>query len=306
MILRITPATVVQPSRHWRRLALAATATCLLFAQAAGAAGADTPKRAPVPLRITGSLVQGGLVTGKTAPGAIVTLDGRSLRVDDTGTFIAGLAIDAKPSARLHVKLPSGAEITRALTIRARKFRVQRINNLPQGMVTPPPEAKPRIEAERSRLSALWGVDTPEPMFKSGFTWPARGPVSGVYGSRRILNGIPMQVHWGLDIAAPAGAPVSSPADGSVLLAEPDFYYTGGTILVDHGFGLISAFLHLSKIEVAVGQRVKQGDVIGRVGATGRATGPHLDWRMRWFDVFVDPQLLIEPRHVPAKKTKKK
>ena len=180
---------------------------------------------------------------------------------------------------------------------------MQRINNLPQAMVTPPPEVLPRIEAERARLAALWGVDTPEPLFKSGFAWPAKGPVSGVYGSRRILNGVPKQVHWGVDVAAPNGAPVVAPADGLVLLAEPDFYYTGGTILLDHGHGLISGFLHLSGLDVNVGQRVKQGDAIGRVGATGRATGPHLDWRVRWFDVFVDPELLIERgrRHHPPR-----
>jgi hypothetical protein len=254
-----------------------------------------TPPKPKVRLVLKGDLVQGGLVVGTTEPGASVTLDARQLRVADDGTFIAGFPRDAKATARLRVSVPDGRAATRTLTIRPRTFRVQRINNLPQAMVTPPPELLPRIQAEQQRLASLWGVDTPEPLFKSGFTWPTKGPVSGVYGSRRILNGVPKQVHWGMDIAAPEGAPVVAPADGIVLLAQPDFYYTGGTILLDHGFGLVSGFLHLSAVDATEGQRVKQGDPIGRVGATGRATGPHLDWRVRWFDVFVDPQLLIEP-----------
>ena len=281
--------------------ALLAAATVLAACTVALAAPQPT-RPAPVPLTITGHLVQGGHILGTTAPGATVTLDGRAVRVADDGTFIAGLAKEAKPSARVRVRLDDGRELTRTLTVRARSFRVQRINNLPQAMVTPPPEAQPRIQAEQARLAALWGTDTPEPLFKSGFGWPARGPISGVYGSRRILNGVPKQVHWGVDVAAPAGAPVVAPADGIVLLAERDFYYTGGTILLDHGFGLVSAFLHLSGLDVTVGQRVKRGDPIGRVGATGRATGPHLDWRVRWFDVFIDPQLLIEQPAAPAKR----
>jgi murein DD-endopeptidase MepM/ murein hydrolase activator NlpD len=254
-----------------------------------------SPQSPPSGLRITGDHVQGGLITGATLPGATVTLDGRPLRVAEDGTFVAGFARDAKPKARLEARLPDGRTETRDLTIARRTFRVQRINGLPDAMVTPPEELLPRIRAEQARIAAFRSVDTPEPLFASGFTWPTRGPVSGVYGSQRILNGVPKQVHWGVDVAAPEGTQVVAPADGVVLLAETGFYYTGGTILLDHGFGLVSAFLHLSGIDVQAGQRVKQGDPIGRVGATGRATGPHLDWRVRWFDTFVDPQLLAGP-----------
>ena len=279
---------------------------CLFVALAAFCLGVQSAyaqkPRPAVPLRLTGHLVQGGLLQGRTEPGALVWLDDRALRVSDEGAFIAGFGREAKSRAVLRVQLPDGRSTRRALTIRRRTFRVQRINNLPDTMVTPPPELLPRIRAEQTRLAALWGVDTPEPLFLSGFVWPARGPVSGVYGSQRVLNGIPRAVHWGVDVAAPHGAPVTSPADGIVLLAQPDFYYTGGTILVDHGFGLISAFLHLSALDVIVGQRVKQGDPIGKVGATGRATGPHLDWRVRWFDTFVDPQLLLEPPSAAPRK----
>jgi murein DD-endopeptidase MepM/ murein hydrolase activator NlpD len=237
--------------------------------------------------------VQGGLVIGTTRPGTTVTLDGRPLRVGEDGTFVFGLGRWAKARATLRLTLPDGREVTRVLQVRRRKFRVQRIDNLPQAMVTPPEELRTRILAEQSRLAALWGVDTPEPLFKSGFTWPARGVVTGVYGSQRILNGEPRQPHWGLDIAAPEGTPVVAPADGIVLAAERDFYYTGGTILLDHGFGIVSGFLHLSELSVTERQRVRQGEVIGKVGSTGRSTGPHLDWRVRWLEVFVDPRLLL-------------
>lgn len=258
------------------------------------AAASEGPRRA-ASLRLSGKLTQGGVVVGSTLPGAEVTLDGRPLRVGEDGTFVFGLGRDAKARAVLRVTLPGGRRLTRHLDVRTRRYRVQRINGLPQGMVTPPEELMPRILAERTRLAALWGVDTPEPLFRSGFVKPAHGPITGVYGSRRILNGVARDPHWGVDFAAPEGAPVVSPADGIVLLAQSDMYYTGGTVLVDHGFGLVSAFLHLSAIDVTVGQRLAQGDPLGRVGATGRATGPHLDWRVRWLDTFVDPLLLPPP-----------
>lgn len=259
-------------------------------------------------VRLRGPLVQGGLVVGTTRPGARVTLDGRELRVGEDGTFVFGLGREAKPRAVLKVVLENGREVTRVLQVRRRRFRTQRIDNLPQEMVTPPEELRTRILAEQTKLAALWGVDTPEALFRSGFAWPAKGVVTGVYGSQRILNGEPRQPHWGLDIAAPTGTPVRAPADGIVLLAVTGFYYTGGTILLDHGFGIVSAFLHLSGIDVEDGQRVKQGEVIGRIGSTGRSTGPHLDWRVRWLDVFVDPQLLLpapaaaKPKTPPARK----
>jgi hypothetical protein len=274
----------------------------VLVASVTKAAGEPRSPVAKAPatarLRVSGSLVQGGVLVGSTVPGAHVAVDGRVVRVGEDGTFIFGLGRDAGPRASLVVTLPDGHRLTRALTIRRRRYRVQRIDRLPQAMVTPPEEMMPRILAERTRLAALWGVDSDRPLFKSGFIRPAKGPVTGVYGSRRILNGEPRDPHWGVDFAAPEGAPVVAPADGIVLLAQPDMYYTGGTVLLDHGFGLISAFLHLSAIDVAVGQQLAQGDPIGRVGATGRATGPHLDWRVRWFETFVDP-LLLPPTAKP-------
>lgn len=137
--------------------------------------------------------------------------------------------------------------------------------------------------------------------FAQDFIWPAVGPISGVYGSRRILNGEPRRPHYGVDVAGPVGQPVYAPADGLVTLYVPDMYYSGGTMIIDHGYGISSTFLHLSKEHVEVGQRVKQGDLIAEIGATGRVTGPHLDWRMNWFEKRVDPQLLVPSQPEPAK-----
>lgn len=245
--------------------------------------------------RLEGNLVQGGLVIGRTDPGASVILDGRAVRVDADGVFVIGFHRDAPASADLTVTAPDGSVDRRSLAIAARAYDIQRIDGLQTRMVTPPPEVTERIRAENARIAALREVDRPEPLFRSGFVWPAIGRISGVYGSQRILNGEPRQPHYGVDIAAPVGTPVKAPADGLVVLAERYLYYTGGTVILDHGHGLSSAFLHLDSVTATVGDRLRQGDVLGALGATGRVTGPHLDWRMNWFDSRIDPQLLVPP-----------
>ena len=162
-------------------------------------------------------------------------------------------------------------------------------------MVTPPPELLARIREEGAIVRAARAFDTAETHLFAPFAWPARGPISGVYGSQRVLNGEPRQPHFGVDIAAPEGTPVRAPAGGEIRLAEVDLYYSGGTVILDHGHGLSSTFLHMSRVDVAVGQRVAQGEVIGAIGATGRVTGAHLDWRMNWFERRLDPALLVAP-----------
>ena len=162
----------------------------------------------------------------------------------------------------------------------------------PPKLVTPPDDVIARIRADAGAVRAARAIDTPEPMFLSGFTWPAKGRISGVYGSQRVLNGQPRQPHYGIDIAAPTGTPVVAPADGIVRLAK-DLYFSGLTLMLDHGHGVGSALLHLDRFDVSVGDRVRQGDFLGTVGATGRATGPHLDWRVHWFDRRIDAGLLV-------------
>lgn len=245
--------------------------------------------------RLDGNLTQGGLVIGRTDPGSTVVLDGRTVRVGPDGVFVLGFHRDAPATAELTVTAPDGKAERRILAIAPREFAIQRIDGLPPKMVTPPPEVLERIRRENAEIAALRKVDNPEPMFRTGFVWPATGRISGVYGSQRILNGEPKQPHYGVDIAAPVGTPIRAPADGVVVLAADDLYYTGGTVILDHGHGLSSAFLHMSAVTVKVGDRLRQGDMLGKLGATGRATGPHLDWRMNWFDSRIDPQLLVPP-----------
>lgn len=262
-------------------------AALLVLLSTLGSAAAET--------RLEGHVTQGGLVIGHAAPGATVMLDGRPVRVEPDGLFVIGFHRDAAPTAELLVTGPEGGRERRTLAVVPRSYDIQRIDGLPPRMVTPPPEVLERIRRENAQIAALREVDRPEALFRSGFAWPATGRISGVYGSQRILNGEAKQPHYGVDIAAPVGTPVRAPADGVVVLAEKDLYYTGGTVILDHGHGLSSAFLHMSEVTAQVGDRLRQGDVLGKLGATGRVTGPHLDWRMNWFDARIDPQLLVPP-----------
>ena len=246
-------------------------------------------------LELSGQATQGGLLLGVTEPRAQVSLDGRSVEVAADGRFVLGFGRDAKPEALLVIRHPDGSREERVLAIAQRSYQIQRIEGLPQALVAPPPEALARIKREAELVAAARARDLHEPLFESGFVWPAMGPISGIYGSQRILNGEPHAPHFGVDIAAPVGSPVAAPADGVVTLAEPDLYLTGGTLIIDHGLSLSSTFLHLSAIEVKVGDRVRQGAEVGRVGATGRATGPHLHWGMNWRDARLDPALLVPP-----------
>ncbi len=245
-------------------------------------------------LRLEGKLIQGGLVTGYTQPGARVVFDGRQVRVADDGVFLIGFGRDAKPESVLEITYPDGSRSTRRLEIARREYRIQRIDGLPPRKVTPKAEDLKRIREESALVKAARKRDDPRTDFRRGFIWPASGRISGVYGSQRILNGEPRRPHFGVDVAAPVGTPVVAPADGIVTLAHPDMFFSGGTLIIDHGHGLSSSFLHLSEVLVEVGQRVRQGELIARVGATGRVTGAHLDWRMNLFDARIDPQLLVE------------
>jgi len=247
-------------------------------------------------IRLEGSFVQGGLVRGAAPPATAITLDGRQLRLSPEGYFVFGFGRDAPPEAVLVIDYLGGKRETRSLAIAARYYRIQRIDGLPDKLVIPPPEILNRIRKEGAKVRQARAFDTADMDLFAPFVWPARGRISGVYGSQRILNGEPRQPHFGVDIAAPIGTPVRAPAGGEIRLAEPDLYYSGGTVILDHGHGLSSSFLHLSRVDVATGQQVAQGEMIGAIGATGRVTGAHLDWRMNWFDQRLDPALLVGPQ----------
>tara|TARA_R110001592_G_scaffold126337_1_gene337607 strand:+ start:42766 stop:43602 length:837 start_codon:yes stop_codon:yes gene_type:complete len=255
-------------------------------------------------LEFSGALEQGGFIWARVAPGSTVRLDGEALDVLPDGTTFAGFGRNAPTSAELVVSGPQPCRET--LQITSRKYNIQRVEGVPQETVTPPPERLARIRREatlvaNARAPSLQRPDLIEGVL-AGFVWPARGPISGVYGSQRFYNGEPRNPHYGVDVAAPKGTPVYAPAAGVVTLAEPDLYFSGGTVILDHGYRLSSTFLHMSEVSVAVGDELHAGDLIGAIGATGRATGPHLDWRMNWRDERIDPQLLAPPMPVAVPK----
>ncbi|RZO84140.1 MAG: M23 family metallopeptidase [Oceanococcus sp.] len=245
------------------------------------------------PVELRGPLMQGGLIIGQAPAGSQVRLDGQALRVSPQGNFVFGLGRDHPAQIELRVVLPDGAQWQRRLNIASRSYQVQRIDGLPPSKVSPDAEALKRIRAEGAQVAGARKTDAARVDFLQDFVWPSVGPISGVYGSQRILNGQPRRPHYGVDVAAPTGTPVVAPAAGVVTLAHPDMYYSGGTLIVDHGHGVSSSFLHLSRIDVEVGQRVEQGQKIAEIGATGRVTGAHLDWRMNWFKQRIDPALLV-------------
>ena len=249
--------------------------------------------------QLQGESVQGGLIFGQTEPGNAVLLDGMPIMVSEQGRFVVGFGRDQTGESALLVKAPDGADERIALQIKPRQFAIEQVDGLPPATVTPDPEAEQRIRDEAAMVAAARSRRDQRTDYASGFAWPASGRISGVYGSQRILNGQPRNPHFGLDIAAPGGSPVYAPAAGIVTLAHPDMYFSGGTLILDHGQGLSSTFLHLSKVHVTAGRSVEQGELIAEIGATGRASGPHLDWRMNWLDRRVDPQLLMDGIAMP-------
>ncbi|UHQ18488.1 M23 family metallopeptidase [Lysobacter sp. KIS68-7] len=238
---------------------------------------------------------QGALVIGTTQPGAHVEFAGRQVRVSPDGVFVVGIARDAPSPAVVVVD-----RVEHPILVQPRDWPVERVSGVPPETVRPPPEIAARIEREQAQVAAARTRDDARTDFAHAFLWPVEGRISGRFGNRRtyvLPDGTedPQTPHSGMDIAARAGTPVRAPAGGLVTFAAPDLYLTGGTLLIDHGHGVSSNFLHLSRIDVRVGDRVEQGQVIGAVGATGRASGPHLHWGMNWFDVRVDPLLVLPP-----------
>ena len=255
-----------------------------------------TPAAAETGVRLDGPRIQGGLLRGRVPPGSTVEFEGEPVRVSEGGWFLAGFGRDAPPEAELVVVFPDGRREQQILPVKRREYRIQRIDGLPPGKVTPRSEEDlARIRADVRMVKQARSVDDPRTDFLGGFRWPVKGRISGVYGSQRILNGEPRRPHFGIDIAAPTGTEVVAPADGVVTLLHPDMFFSGGTMIVDHGHGLSSSFLHLSRILVETGERVAQGQPIAEVGSTGRSTGPHLDWRINLFDRRLDPALLVGP-----------
>ena len=248
-------------------------------------------------LEVRGAWEQGGMVIGRVAPVAKVWLDKTPVAVGRDGHFVLGLDRDAPAQVEVTVADPLGQHRYR-FDVARRSYDVQRVDGVPERTVTPPAEVLARIRREQELVDRARAPVSARQDFLAGFARPLDGPITGVYGSARIYNGVPKNPHYGLDIAAAAGTLVRAPAAGVVRLAQPDLYFSGGTLIVDHGQGLTSTFIHLSALLVAEGDELTRGEPIARVGATGRATGPHLDWRMNWRHVRIDPALVL--RHFPA------
>jgi len=239
-------------------------------------------------LEINGEWRQGEMLTGQVEPGSAVEIEGRKARVGDDGLFVFGLDRDAPQQVTVTVTDPSGATESHQFDVAQREYNIQRIDN-------PPPEELARIRRESALTREARTASLERRDFLVDFQWPVTGPITGVYGSQRYYNGEPRRPHYGVDIAAPTGTTVMAPAGGVVTMAHDNMFFSGGTLIIDHGYGISSSFLHLSKILVEEGEEVEQGQPVAEVGATGRVTGAHLDWRINWFTRRLDPQPLVGP-----------
>lgn len=267
----------------------------LLLAALLAVAGTAAPAPADdVRLVFPESVSQGAMVIGKVPPGSEVEYAGKRLRVTGYGSVVFGVGRDATGPLQVQVRLADGSTRRASIAVSPRDWPVEKVNGVPPRTVDPPPAIAERIRREQDQVVQARGRDDARADFAQAFVWPLKGRISGRFGNQRVYNGSPGSPHSGMDIAAPTGTAVLAPAAGVVTLVAPDFYLTGGTLLLDHGHGVSSNFLHLSRIDVKVGDRVQQGQPIARVGATGRATGPHLHWGMSWFDVRMDPLLVLE------------
>ncbi|NVK20051.1 MAG: M23 family metallopeptidase [Methylocystaceae bacterium] len=241
---------------------------------------------------LNGSFTQGGLVFGTVTPGSLVQLDAEEIKVSKDGLFLLGFGRDAKTDSHLSITYPDGGQVSETLTIAKQNFKIQRIDGLPKKKVTPDPEATKRIIADNAQVGETRQQISNTPYFASGFDWPVKGRISGVFGSQRILNGKPRSPHKGVDIAAKKGTLITADADGIISLLHPDMYLMGKTVMIDHGHGLQTIYIHMNEILVKEGQFVKKGAPVGKVGMSGRATGPHLHWGVSLKNVALDPLLL--------------
>lgn len=239
-----------------------------------------------------GEPAQGALLVGRAAPGTRLALDGRNLRVGTSGEFAFGFGRDHGPRATLAVTPNGGRAQARALEVRRREWDLQHIAGLPPAQVTPDEAALRRISAERQRLALARAMDSALTDFAAPLAWPARGRISGIFGSQRVLNGQPRQPHYGLDVAGPVGTPINAALAGKVTLSG-DFFFFGQLLVIDHGHGVNTLYAHLSERLVAEGETVARGQLVAKMGATGRVTGPHLHFSLSWYQVWLDPQPLL-------------
>lgn len=244
-------------------------------------------------LEFQGEFIQGHYILGKTDPNSKITIDKKELKVSKDGYFVFGIDRDHQNDL-IFTKTFNDKKEKIIKKVQKRNYAIQKIDGLPESKVTPPDSVFQRIKEENNRIGEARGINSNFTFFSEKFIMPVEGIVSGVYGSQRILNGVPKVPHYGIDIAANEGTKIKSSGTGVVTMAESDLYYTGGTIIMDHGHGISTIYSHLQKVLVEVGDQIKQGGIIGTVGSTGRSTGPHLDFRINWFQTRLDPMSVLK------------
>ena len=241
-----------------------------------------------------GKFEQGSFIIGKVKNKSEIQIDNRNIRVSKDGYFAFGLDRDRKNNVIIKIHQNGNTKVIEKKILK-RDYKIQRIDGLPKKQVTPPPEVYERIKKDNTLIGKARSINTSYDYFKNKFINPIdKYIITGVYGSQRILNGKPRRPHYGIDFHAPEGTPVKAMMDGKITLAEKDMYFTGGTIIFDHGHGISTLYMHMKNISVEVGQMVKKGDVVGTLGKSGRATGPHLDIRLNWFEVKLDPASVLK------------
>lgn len=245
-------------------------------------------------VQCVGEYSQGGMIICRATPGTVLSLGDQGATADRDGWAVLGLNRDAGASVELRAQFPNGTSFSETHEVTQREYNIQRVDGVPPATVNPPADAIPRIRAQSRQKAAAYTSRWEGNGFSGGFIEPADGVITGVYGSQRVYNGEPRRPHYGLDFANETGTEVVAVADGIVTLAEADMYYEGGLIFIDHGQGFTSAFLHLSEVDVVEGQIVTQGERIGAIGSGGRSTGPHVDWRIKWRNRYVDPALVLQ------------
>ena len=245
-------------------------------------------------VKLTGNMIQGGLVFGWAPPETKIELDGVLIKQAETGDFLIGFSRDAQSNSKLVFFFKDGSSQNRLLSIRQRIYDIQRINGLPKRKVIPNKKDLALIKTQTNQINNSRQVLIMTPYFRAGFMQPAVGPVSGVFGSQRILNGRKRRPHYGLDLAAPEGSPIRAASDGIIIFTHDGMFFNGKTIIIDHGLGLRSTYIHMDSIGVKIGSKVKKGQIVGTVGKTGRATGPHLHWTVYLNKVRINPELIIQ------------
>jgi murein DD-endopeptidase MepM/ murein hydrolase activator NlpD len=244
---------------------------------------------------LQGKLEQGALMRGQAPAGTQISLNGEAIKVTPDGHFTFGFDRDGELSQQLTLVYPDGLTEVKPLTLTKREYDIQSVKGISSKIMKPDPVAQERAAKDTAQVKAARVTFSEQTAFLQAFIWPLTGRISGVYGSQRIYNDVPGNPHFGVDVAAKTGTVVVAPADGVISLSVPDMFYSGGTMVIDHGYGVSSSFLHLSKLYVNAGEAVKQGQAVAEVGATGRANGPHLDWRVNWYQMRLDPTTIVPP-----------